>query len=320
MICDLGDRVVGRGMLPRQSLEIEVLDPLDGSNLYGYFAATRSPSRSRDKYVRYDAQRQTVTTNDYQFGMKNELPQSFALGQRGAGSGGDLVQGFEARGDARVLKLIPIHFSERDVRSEMFAYRIGPVRVIRKVRHWMSLGLGLDSPTAGRTEFFYRDSIYERAMVNLPSIPGLLFDGIRVRFDMGVEDISGLTLPWSGAPGLTLASGSDSWASRIGDHSMADWFMLGTPNGALFGGFLLSGPSGALAPQLYYKDGASGGIHSDWRSRPRIGYLLTGWQKLSRGPHPIDFVVIQAPAKFTGESLSSELHVSPTFRIQSADR
>jgi len=302
MTSDLGDRVIDRGMLPPQTLEIEVSDPLSRSDSYVYIAATELPSRSPDQYVTYDSRLQVVTTSAYRLKMKNNLPDTFAFRQGDAGLKRDLVQGFETRADTRLLNFLPIHFDEHDIRSEMLAYKIGPIRVLRKVRHWLSLGLGLESPTVVRTDFFYRRFIDEPIEVSLPWMPGVLFGDVRVRVDMALPDTSGLTLSWSDMEASTL-------------NSMTDWLMLQTNSGALFGSFAPTPAIDTLTRELYYAKSPVVEGRRDTPSPPRIGYLLTNWQKLARGPQLFEFVLIRPADESNGPALWQELRVSPTVRI-----
>jgi hypothetical protein len=313
MTSDLGGRLTDAGILPNNALEIEVANPLDGSDRYAYIAAAGSPQRSPIRYVSYQDKLHTVKTDAYLLTMKNELPESFTIGNGNASD--HLARGFEAHAEARLLKMFPVHFSEKDVRSSIVAYKVGPIRVIRKIRHWLSLAPGIASPTVTRGDFFYPDSIDEPLVVDLPWVPGFLFDNIRVRFDMVLRGTSGLTLSWPDlrAPGVSL----DDRQLRlmIQQHPKADRLALATKNGAVVGSFAPTSAINSLTVQLYYRDRLIEGGFSDAAALPRLGFLLTDWQHLSRGSHRVEFILVAVAKDYRGTRVQTELSTPPVIRI-----
>lgn len=312
MFSDLGERVADTRLLPFKALEIEVTASPGAASRYAYIAAVDKPSHSSRQYVHYEPELQSVRTDDYGLTMKNELPDIFALERSGTNSE-TIAHGFEASASARLLKLFPIGFSERDVKSEIVAYKLGPIRLIRKLRHRVSLGLGIDSPSVTRTDFFYRDSIDEPLIIHLPWIPRILFGDIRVRVDMVLQSTSGLTLSWSGVDGSNFRVSDPALDMNVKAHPVANWLTLRDQDAALVGGFLPAPALDALTLQLYYR-GPGGVLNS--QADPRIGYLLTGWEGLSKGPHRVDFTLIQVSIKCAGP-LWQEVSNPPTVKIRS---
>ncbi|HTY57066.1 MAG TPA: hypothetical protein VMB26_17795, partial [Candidatus Binataceae bacterium] len=52
---------------------------------------------------------------------------------------------------------------------------------------------------------------------------------------------------------------------------------------------------------------------------PRIGYVLSGWQRLSRGRHRFDFTLVRVSGEYPLGTLQQELHVMPNVKVYRAD-
>jgi hypothetical protein len=310
---DCGGRVTDSSVLPDNALEIEVAGSFGGSDYYAYIAAVISPRRSPVRYVNYQPALHVVKTDDYLLTMENELPASFSL-EQGSRSN-QLAHGFEARAEARLLKLFPVHFSEREVRSSIVAYKVGPVRVIRKIRHWLSLAHGIESPSVTRCDLFYRDSIDEPLTVELPWVPGFLFGNISVRFDIVLRGTAGLTLSWSDSRGPAISLNDKDVSLRIQEHPKAHWLMLHTRDRALVGSFMPTSAINTLTVQLYYRNRSTANDSSAADILPRLGFLLTDWQRLTRGSHRVEFILANVPRDYSGGALAQELSTGPTVRV-----
>jgi hypothetical protein len=317
MLSDLGTRVSDLKRLPAKSLEVEVVDPLGGENRYAYIATAQSPNRSAQSYVKYDAVLHSVTTGTYSMTMSNELPDSFMLRTDATASGQEIARAFEIHAQALVLKLFRVRFTQSDIKSELLAYKLGPIRLVRKLRHHLHLSLGIGSPGITRKDLFYRDFIEEPITVDLPWVPSFLFGDIQVRFDIILRRLPAMTLSWPAMKGPPLEPGVDSLPSAVRDHPNTEWLMLTTERGTLAGGFIPTPALDSLTPELYYSSeppaaviGADGQI--------RIGYLLTGWERLSKGPHLVDFALIHIPKSYTSTTLREQLHATPMVAIRPA--
>ena len=317
MVSDFGERIADTKLLPANSFEIELQDSLGGANRYAYIAAVAQPHLSAKTYVNYEPGLHTVRTESYRLTMKNELPDSFVVEQNNNESGEEIARGFEAEAQAPLFNLFSMRLTERDIRSEVLAYKTGPIRVIRKLRHRVNLGLGIHSPSVMRTDLFYRDSIDEPFVVDLPWIPALLFGNISARADTMLRVEPEGTLSWSDLGTASLRLDDGTLASNIQNHSKADWLMLSTRSGTLAGIFLPTPAMEDVPPQLYYRSGTSS-RSDDVDARPRLGYLLSGWQRLPRGRHRFDFVLVHVPRDYPVATLRQELRVQPAVKIHSA--
>jgi hypothetical protein len=316
MVSDFGERIADTKLLPANSFEIELRDSLGGANRYAYIAAVVQPHLSARTYVNYEPGLHTMKTDSYYLTMRNELPDSFVVEQSNNQPGKEIARGFEAEARAPLFNLFSVRFTQRDIRSEVLAYKTGPIRVIRKLRHRVDLGLGIHSPSVMRTDLFYRDSIDEPFVVDLPWIPALLFGNISARADTMLRVEPEETLSWSDLGTASLRLDDGTLASNIQSHSKADWLMLGTRSGTLVGIFLPTPAMEAVSPQLYYRGGTSS-QSDDVDTRPRLGYLLSGWQRLPIGRHRFDFVLVQVPRDYPVATLRQELRVQPAVKIHS---
>jgi hypothetical protein len=284
---DFGDRVADRRALPINSVEIAA-PGVNGSICYAYVAAVNWRGRTLKRYVNYDANHEEVTTSSYSLQLRNELPAEFSFLGTKSGGTEQTVTKFEADADASLFNHFSIHFGDSNIQSELLAYRIGPIRIIRKVRLRVSLGFGIHSPAIIREDFFYGNSINELIMLEFPRIPGFLFPNIKLRASMLFPTTSGLSLSWSSAQGESYKLTDPSLDFAIRVHPEASWLMLSSANGSYCAGFLPTPSAKALSIVLF-----SSGSHSSpsGNSGMRIGYLVTGWRNLSKGPAHFEFIV-----------------------------
>ncbi len=124
-------------------MKIRVADPLGGPDRYAYIAAVKHPRLSPVRYVDYDPATERIETDSYRLGFKRQLPDDFRLQNHRGEVSNNLISGFELRGKVTVLSLLQFHLTETDIDSRLLAYRIGPVRVIRRLGHRIRVFLGI---------------------------------------------------------------------------------------------------------------------------------------------------------------------------------
>jgi hypothetical protein len=159
MLSDLGTRCDLACHLPDNAVEIEVSDPLDEERRYAYMVWTRSPAPNSTRYVEYDPARNQVETEHYRMRFSRGFPIDFALQQHLHEERPNMIRGFEVRAQSRFLWAFSIRIENRDVRNDVLAYKAGPIRIIRRVRHTVRLGFGLHSPGVVSNDTFYRNLI-----------------------------------------------------------------------------------------------------------------------------------------------------------------
>jgi hypothetical protein len=319
MLSDLGEKGDDNPALPRDTLEIKVSDPMGGPDRYAYMAASDSPRLSDRRYVRYDAEKDVVETERYRIGLTNGLPTNFATQDRMDEHGPNLIDRLKVRLSTLVLHLFRFSFSEGDIRTRLLAWKVGPVRVIRRLSHSVNLVLGLGSPAFERHDLFYRDFLDNPFRMDLAFAPRLFFGDIRVRIDLDFNGLRGYELLWSGMtmPPIKLgdpgaeqeitrqASIPVSWMAIRGRGNLVVQTLYPTPDLAL------------LSRRLYFNDSSrpdppegTPGEH------PGIGYVITGWEKLGSGVHRFDSLLITTAADYSADVLLEEMRTRPVVTVE----
>ncbi len=324
MISDLGQRAaVADGIRPG-TVEIEMIDPLDKSRGYAYVAAVPSPDRSLIDYIDYDVARHVVESEHYRLGFTRELPTDYALQNHKHEGRPNLVDRFKVRVSARVLAgLFTYRLDEDAIHNRVLAYKDGPVRVVRRLSHSATLALGIRSPEVTSEDFFYRDFIENPFRVKLPWVPRLIFGDIRARIYLDFIDLRGFTLEWSAMNAAGVKIGEQgSEQAVIDDPPPVKWIAF-RGEGRVMIQTITPNPDLALIDRrLYYSNDSppSSPPESYPGEHPGVGYTMTGWEKLSRGAHVFDSLLVSAPEGFDPAKLLSELSAAPLVETRAVGR
>jgi hypothetical protein len=317
MMFDLGDRLNDPAEMPARALEVAVADPLGGAQRYVYIGVVKNPRRSSVCYVDYDAAREVIETDHYRLGFKDEFPDDFRLQDRRGELTRNLISGFELRGKVTVLNMVDIHLAERDVDSELLAYRVGPVRVIRRVGHRIRIFKRIHSPEVSTVEFFYRDFAQAPFTMRLPLRK--LFRDIQGRIAMDFVDLRGYALLASGLPQPVEIG--ESTATAVGDATPAAWLALRGDGRVMFQTFASSDDLSLISRDLYYRAQGQGadGIQQSSAQAPlpaAIGIETEGWQRLSTGPHRFNPLLISVPEGYGAARAIAEATTPPVVTVR----
>ncbi len=122
-----------------------------------------------------------------------------------------------------------VTITERDGQHALIAWRAGPVRVVRRSRHKVDIGLGIQLTAGLAHTYFYAENVYGPGAMKLPVSPSLFFKQVTA---MGGADLQGMAgwryvgpgAPW---PGFAVDErmdarerrfeGNGSWFALIGD-------------------------------------------------------------------------------------------------------
>jgi len=317
MFSDLGEKRNPKIALPAQAVEIEVEDPIDGTARYAYLAAADSPQLSRKHYVNFDPATETIETDHYRIGLRNGLPIDYATQSRMGEPGPSLIDRMKVRLSTRVFHMIPFSFNEDDIESLSVAWKIGPVRVIRRVRHSVNLILGLGTPEIEREDRFYPDSLDTPFKMPLPWAPKLLFGDIRVRIDLDFNGLNGYDLIWSDMKTPPIKLGDPAMERRVTAQGAipVTWLGIRGPNRMTLQTLAPSPDLLLLTRQLYFNnDGARPDPPENTPGEhPGIGYIITGWENLGSGIKEFDALLITTPADYSPDVLMKELHTAPSI-------
>ncbi len=311
MVSDLGGPARDAPM-PAGAQQIALVDPLGGPERYAYLAATEHPRLSPRTYIEYDGTRDLIESDSYRVGFTRELPTDFALQDRRHRNRANMIDRIKVRVSARVLALFNFHIDEDDVNNRLLAWHAGPIRVIRELRHSMRLVLKIRSPEVSSQDFFYRDYVENPFQVRFPWVPRFLFGDIRVRTDLDFTNLDGVTLTWSGMRGPPLKIG-DAAAERALETDrpapQVRWIALRGGGRTIIQTLAPTTDLNVIDCRLYFRDDPSvpdppervRGEH------PGIGYQMTGWERLGRGRHDLDSLLLVAPGDYDPDLLLREL-------------
>jgi len=231
MACDLGERLDDRArerMVQSHHLdawrEVRVRDPLTGALGWVYVVVGTHVPRTTRPYVTYGPG-DVVRTAAYRLAMRHALPTNFRLAARGTMSR-NLLDGLRLRGEAVAnAHLARLTLTEVDVDHRLVAWGHGAVRAMRRSKHDISIGLGIDITVGVAHTYFYSRRITGPGKMKLPFSPSYLLRQARV---FGGVDMSGLDGWRYHAPGLTTPLRIDGTSSELERRppSRGTWFVL----------------------------------------------------------------------------------------------
>lgn len=324
MICDLGKRADKGVALPPGALEVDLNDPLGGPDRYAYIASVASPLRSPVRYIYYDATTDTVESDFYRMRLSHGWPSYFALLNHVGQPAANLIDRFKVRTTATILGLFNFHINEDDIHNRLLAWKIGPVRLIRRERHSVRLLLGIHSPAVTSMVFFYRNFLVNPTKVSFPWIPRLIFTRVDVRADVDYIHLRDFELMWSGMhqPPIMVGSGSPAEIALedADPPPLANWIALRGYGHLMVQTFKPTPALALIQKRLYYRYSSKPDPPETYPGQyPGVGLITTGWRNLSSGTHIIDSYFVIAPGDYSPSALVRELSVQPTVTIKPTD-
>ncbi len=319
MISDFGERAESGSGLPQNTAEVEMTDPLDNSTRYVYVSTVESPWLSPIDYVDYDVRAGKIESEHYRLGFTDQLPTDFALQTRKNEGRPNLIDRLKSRIQAKIMMMANFHVTEGDVRNTLVAYTDGPIRVIKRMNHSVSIGFGIRSPGVASDDLFYRDYIDNPFDVSLPWVPRLIFGDIVVRAYLDFLNLQGYSLAWSGMQGKPVPIQPGTKVNP-GDSNI-DWLAF-QGEGEVMVQTLLFGPDlGSVKRRLFYDySNSSDPPEKQSGNHPGVGYVMTGWEDLTSGHHHFDSILLKAPARnFDPNLLLKELRTPPTVSIRAVE-
>jgi len=266
--------------------EIRVDDPLDGRSGFVYLVAADRPPATPRHYVAYDPAVDLVSAARYRIGLVNALPNYFALVTNGA-VGPNLIDGLRLRAEATMrADLAHWKLNEQQGQHELIAWTTGPVRVIRRSRHRVVLGLGIRITAGVANTFFYPRHVYGPGSLKLPFSPGVLFRDITAFGGVDGRDLRGWRYHAPGVPakGFTIDGHMDEAERAFA--SSGDWFVLAHGDDALlFVTRMSPNLKSAITLGLSYRDDATqpNPPETEPGTMPLAGYEGHGIEKLAGG-------------------------------------
>jgi hypothetical protein len=302
MACDAGEpagadalatALAGTGVTAWREIRID--DPVRRTAGFVYLVAAERPPASDRRYVAYEPGVDLVSATRYRVGLIDALPRYFALALAGP-FGPNLLDGLRLRAEAS-LRADLAHWTldEQQGRHRLVAWKAGPVRVIRRSRHQVAIGLGIHLTAGLAHTFFYPQHVFGPGSLKLPFSPAIFFRDITAMGGADARDLRGWRYHAPGTPpkGFRIDGHMDA-DERAWDGS-GEWFVLACRDEALF---FVTRMSANLAREirlrLVYRDDAERAEPPEAvpGSVPLVGYEGRSVERLPRGRYRFELSIL----------------------------
>lgn len=252
----------------------------------GVLASSPPATPDSSPYVRYDPARDRVYAERYALAFDAPLPTHVALVGELGDFGTNLVAGVRARGEVQFLGgLFTVRRTDQDIRSLLYGYREGPVRVIRRAQYWIPLPLGFRA--TGRVDLiFYRDFVEGTALVKITVPPRLVLADGEVLTYFDFLDMRGARLVLDGTGPSEPVDGHMTPTKQALTGRPARWAALLLPDGRTV--LLLVRPEGALQKleqRLYFHE--LGPPQTGQSGTLLFGFQFSHLHRLETGMHQL---------------------------------
>jgi len=310
MVCDAGDRKDTRPLetsLPGTITawrEIEVRDPRTGRTAYAYLVAAETPPKTAKRYVDYTPAGDYVVSTSYRVGLVDALPTYLALVRDGTPTP-NLLDGPRLRVHATLrANLADFTLNERQARHALIAWKAGPVRVVRRSRHYVSLGFGIELSAGVANTYFYSRHVYAPGSMKLPFSPSVFFREIDAIGGADGRELQGWRYHANGVPqgGFPVDGHTSEEEARF--DAGGDWFVLAERERAILFAVRLSENLAREIPlHLVYRDDAKTPLPPEEVSgtQPLVGFEGHHVERLPGGRYQFALHIFALPAFRAGD-------------------
>jgi hypothetical protein len=304
MACDAGSRasaadleraLSGAGTLSAWR-ELEVVDPIDDTRGYVYVVVADRPPATDRRYVDYSPSGDLVTTARYRVGLVNALPTYLSLAPDGL-PGPNLIDGLRLRAEA-TLRADLAHWTlnEQQGKHDLIAWKVGPVRVVRRSRHKVAVGFGINLTAGTAHTYFYPQHVFAPGSMKLPFSPSILFNEINAFGGADGRDLRGWRYRAPGTPAEGFAVDGRMDDAERAFSSSGDWFALAHGSEALlFITHMSENLSSVVKLGLVYRDDAArpNPPEQEPGTVPLVGYEGHHVERLSGGHYTFELGIYE---------------------------
>ncbi len=309
-----------RSPLPGEPLcAVEMSVEVDGTVRRVY--AARLPGaapRSPLSYVEFDVAADVMRGRSVAVTFAGPTPRGLAL-RFGAAAGQQLLDRLKIRAEARFFGIFTLSRDEDDIESVYEAWRVGPVRILRRERKWIRLAFGYRTPYMETQTTFYRDLVQMPVQFRLNFAPSQLMSRIEVRAALDFVNLRGWRFAAPGAvPGsLTVGSIPAEVSRQIAAGVDASLLALQGAD-ATFALLLRLGPTLQSLNKtiLYIEDPANDAPERTPGQMPAIGFRLTEWGAVENGDHWFAAESYALPGGYDPHVLAAEMTVVPVVSVR----
>lgn len=307
-------------MPPGVSCRQEIVIEVGGSSRRVHAVAfAESAPRSPLRYVEYDAAGDVMRGRGIALTFAGPTPRGLEL-LTGTAAGVDLLDRLKIRAAARFFGIFPLSRNEDDILSVYEAWRVGPIRILRRERKWIRLAFGYRTPYLRTETAFYRDFVRLPVRFHLNFAPAQLFSRIEVRASLDFYNLRGWRFSAPGVLTEPISVGATPRAALAANQVAEPPPILALEGAdATFALALHLGPTlQSLRRTVYYREEIrSDPPESMPGQMPGIGFLLTEWGQVEAGEHwfTAESFALPAgadPARFASEMFEdSKVQVGP---------
>jgi hypothetical protein len=308
MVCDAGERR-GDAPLPGADAitawrEIEITDPQTSRTAYAYLVVSETPPKTAKRYVDYTPEGDLVASTTYRVGLIDALPTYLALLRDGTPTP-NLLDGPRLRVHATLLaNLADFTLHEGQGKHRLIAWKAGPVRVVRRSRHYVSIGFGIELTAGVANTYFYSRHVYAPGSMKLPFSPGVFFRNIDAVGGADGRELRGWRYHANGVP-----RGGFSVDGRVSDEekrfaALGDWFVLAERERALLFAVRLSENLAREVPlHLVFRDDAATPFPPEKEpgTQPLVGFEGHHIERLPGGRYQFALHIFALPAFEEGD-------------------
>ncbi len=213
--------------------KITVTNPVDSNTAYAYIALfeTNPPPLSPVKYIQYDPKDDKIIGKTYYVNFDDELPVVVLEADVNKADGtidGDLMDRFKIRLKMDIKWFVTINFDENNIDGKIVAYKVGPVRLIRRLEVWIELLYIQVSPTARVDYVFYPNGLITPIQLDMPFEPKSLLNeesSFWAGFDFN-KGIIGSKVYTNTTPEPVILDGEISNIEKALNLKNQNWFVL----------------------------------------------------------------------------------------------
>lgn len=248
--------------------------------------AGRAP-RSPVRYVEFEPEADVMRGARVALTFAGPTPRGLSL-LAGPAAGVNLLDRLKIRATARFFGIFPLSRDEDDVQSVYEAWRVGPVRILRRERKWIRLAFGYRTPYLMTETEFYRDYVRLPVRFQLNFAPAQLLSRIEVRAALDFRNLRGWRVHVPGRPPVAFAVGDrpEQTAATLAAGVPATVLVLAGADATLALALHLGPTLQSLRQTAYYRESEAADAPEDHKGEmPGLGFSLTGWGGVDRGEH-----------------------------------
>ncbi len=295
LIRDVGSRI-SKDFYPEGAIstdEIKLEDEIDGGLAWVYLCSfSSSPPLSDVDYIDYDLERDRIVSPAFDLGFSKIVPSSYDfISYKGSEN---IFDTMKLRFSIKLFG-IKMNFDETDFSSTLFAYKDGPVRVIRQCRMAVYINRFLKTPSGSSTTVYYDNAVAIPFTMKFPVSPATFKKIIKIKMRGGcdMQKMHGWKVKNNIDPRELLVDGKMDELEQNVKGSGSNWIVAGGPEWGMLIRMILdrtrdgSPQELPLQTDFFYVDDDLLPDPPEFvpGQSPNIGFLMSKMEALEKGTY-----------------------------------